>query len=143
MSEFKAFMKQNKKIKPNTMYVATTSIVDEDGNSPEWEIRHITSKENSELREKNTKEVPIPGKYGSFRQKIDTEGYMRDLIVASTVTPNLYDAELQDSYGVSTPEELLMAMVDDPGEYDEFVKFVSDFNGYNKDINAKIDEAKN
>ena len=53
MSKFNAFMKANKVVKENVRRVATTSIVDENGKSPEWEFRHITTKENKELREKN------------------------------------------------------------------------------------------
>ena len=136
-------MKANKVVKENVKYVATTSIVDENGNSPEWEFRHITTKENKALREKNTMEVPIPGRYGAFRQKVNGESYLLDMIVASTVTPNLYDAELQDSYGVKTPEDLLMAMLDNPGEYDDLAAFVQKFNGYNRSLDEKIDEAKN
>lgn len=143
MSKFNAFMKANKVVKENVRRVATTSIVDENGKSPEWEFRHITTKENKELREKNIKEVPIPGKFGAFRQRINGEAYVLDMIVASTVTPNLYDAELQDSYGVSTPEDLLMAMLDNPGEYDDLAAFIQKYNGYNKEINEKIEEAKN
>lgn len=136
-------MKANKVVKENVKRVATTSIVDENGNSPEWEFRHISTKENKALREKNIKEIPIPGKFGAFRQRIDGENYVLDMIVASTVTPNLYDAELQDSYGVKTPEDLLMAMLDNPGEYDELAAFVQKFNGYNKGLDEKIEEAKN
>ncbi|MDO4301258.1 MAG: hypothetical protein Q4D26_07710 [Clostridia bacterium] len=143
MSKFNAFMKANKVVKDNVKRVATTSIVDENGNSPEWEFRHISTKENKALREKNVKEVPIPGKFGAFRQKIDGESYVLDMIVASTVVPNLYDAELQDSYGVKTPEDLLMAMIDNPGEYDDLAAFVQKFNGYNKGLDEKIEEAKN
>lgn len=143
MSNFSAFMKANKKKKENTKMVATTSLADENGVSPEWEFRQISTKENREIREKNTIEVPIPGKFGAFRQKINSEGYVLDMIVASTVVPNLYDASLQDSYGVKTPEDLLMAMVDAPGEYDELAAFVQKFNGYNKSLDEKIKEAKN
>lgn len=143
MSGFSAFMKANKVKKENVKYIATTSIVDGDGNSPEWEFKHISSKENRDIREKNTIEIPIKGKYGAFRQKINTEGYMLDMIVASTVTPNLYDKELQDSYGVKTPEDLLLAMVDAPGEYDELAVFVQNFNGYTKNLDEKVEEAKN
>ena len=48
MSKFNAFMKANKVVKENVRRVATTSIVDENGKSPEWEFRHITTKENKE-----------------------------------------------------------------------------------------------
>ena len=52
-----------------------------------------------------------------YRPKMQTSKYIQKMIVASVVMPDLYDAELQDSYGVKTPEDLLFAMVDDPGEY--------------------------
>lgn len=76
-------------------------------------------------------------------REFNGEAYVLDMIVASTVTPNLYDAELQDSYGVNTPEDLLMAMLDNPGEYDDLAAFIQKYNGYNKEINEKIEEAKN
>ena len=38
------------------------------------------------------------------------------MVAASVVYPDLDNAELQDSYGVKRPEELLLEMVDDPGE---------------------------
>ena len=61
----------------------------------------------------------------------------------SCVVPDLYDTELQNSYGVRNPEDLAYAMVDDPGEYDDFVTFVQKFNGFTKSFEEKVDEAKN
>ena len=75
--------------------------------------------------------------------KLDTSKYMCKLLCASVVEPNLYDKELQDSYGVMTPEDLLTEMIDDPGEYNDFVVFVQNFNGFNTTLNDKIEEAKN
>ena len=64
------------------------------------------------------------------------------MIAASVVYPDLYNKELQDSYGVTTPEDLLLEMVDDPAEYNEFVKFVQDMSGF-ESMSEKVDEAKN
>ena len=50
---------------------------------------------------------------------------------------------MQDSYGVMSPEDLLFALVDDPGEYDAFTAFVQDFNGFTKSFEEKVEEAKN
>ena len=66
-----------------------------------------------------------------YRQKMKSSLYIQRMIAASVVTPDLYDAELQDSYGVKTPEELLLAMVDDPGEYNELAAYVQKFQGFN------------
>lgn len=49
-----------------------------------------------------------------FRQKLKTSQYLAEMIVASTVVPNLYNKELQESYEVKTPVDLLYALVDDP-----------------------------
>lgn len=89
------------------------------------------------------KEIPIKGKSGMYRQKMNTSEYIAKLLVASCVTPDLYDAALQDSYGVMTPEDLLYALVDDPGEYDDFAAFVQKFNGFTTSLEEKVDEAKN
>ena len=55
----------------------------------------------------------------------------------------VYDKDLQDSYGVMTPEDLLKEMVDDPGEYNAFAAVVQNFNGFNTTLEDKVEEAKN
>lgn len=143
MSKFSQFMKANKTVRENGFYPATKSLCDENGNPLEWEFKPITSKENEEIRESCTIEVPITGKPNMFRQKVKTSLYIQRMIAASVVMPDLYDAELQDSYGVKTPEDLLLAMVDDPGEYNELAAFVQKFQGFDVSIKDKVDEAKN
>lgn len=143
MSKFSMFMKANKKAKENAFHPVTKSLCDEKGNPIEWEFRHITSKENEEIRESCTSEAPVPGKPNLYRQKIKAGLYVRKMIAASVVTPDLCDAELQDSYGVKTPEELLLAMVDDPGEYNDLAAYVQKFQGFDVSFEEKVDEAKN
>ena len=143
MSKFALFMKQNKTAKENEFHTVTKTLCDEQGNPLEWEFRHITSKEHERIRDGATRDVPVTGKPNMFRQKMDTAKYSRDLAVASIVSPDLYDAELQDSYGVKTPEDLLMEMVDDPGEYTDLIAFVSKFQGFNVAFEDKVEEAKN
>jgi len=136
------FFKQNKKIKENTFYQATKSLTDEDGNPLEWEIKPISSKENDKIQEDCTIEIPIPGKPNQYRQKIDSTKYMAKLIAASVVFPDLYNAELQDSYGVKTPEALLQEIIDMAGEWNAFAVFINEFNGF-VPIQEEINEAKN
>ena len=85
----------------------------------------------------------MTGKPNMFRPRLKTGQYIRKMIAASVVVPDLYDAELQDSYGVKTPEDLLMEMVDDPGEYNDFAAFVQRFQGFDTTFEDKVDEAKN
>lgn len=143
MSKFSRFMKANKVVKSNEKYVATKSLTDENGKPLQWEFRHITAKENEDLREKCTVDVQVKGKINMFRPKLNTSQYLTEMITASTVYPDLYDSELQDSYGVKTPEDLLFAMVDDPGEYQDLCVFIQEFQGFTETLNEKVDEAKN
>ncbi len=143
MSKFAKFMKANKAVKENGFYPATKSLCDEKGNPIEWEFKHITSKENEEIRESCTVDVPVTGKPNIYRQKLKAGLYIQKMIAASVAVPDLYDAELQDSYGVKTPEDLLMAMVDDPGEYNDLAAFVQKFQGFDVSFEDQVNEAKN
>lgn len=143
MSNFSRFMKSNKKQKENTTYAATKSLVDEEGKPLLWTIRPLTSKDNEEIREACTMDVPITGKPGMFRPKLNSSKYLAKMICASVVEPDLYDSELQDSYGVMKPEDLILEMVNDPGEYAEFGAFIQKFNGFTESLEEKVEEAKN
>ena len=143
MSNFSRFMKQNKIAKKNENFAPTKSLTDENGNALEWEFTHITSKQNENLRESNTYDVPIKGKPNMFRGKLNTSNYLADMIVASTVSPDLYNKELQDSYGVKTPNDLLFALVDDPGEYSDLCRWIQQFQGFTETLDDKVEEAKN
>jgi hypothetical protein len=136
-------MKANKVQKENGKYAPTKSLCDEKGNPLEWEFKHISSKENENLRDSCMIDVPVTGKPNMYRPKLKTSQYLQKMIIASVVFPDLYDAELQDSYGVKTPEDLLFAMVDDPGEYNDLGAWVQQFQGFNTSLDDKVDEAKN
>lgn len=137
------FLKQNKKVRENTEYAATKSLCDENGEPLKWTIKPLSTRENEKIREDCTLDIPITGKPGMYRQKLDTAKYMSKLICTSVVEPNLYSKDLQDSYGVMTPEELVYEMIDNPGEYSDLAEFVQQFNGFDETLQDKVDEAKN
>lgn len=143
MSRFAAFMKENKKVRENGFYAPTKSLCDENGKPLEWEFRHITSKENEKIRSAATNDVQITGKPNMFRPKLDSSKYAANMAVASVVFPDLMDAELQDSYGVKKPDDLLFALVDDPGEYTDLIAYVQKFQGFNISFEDEVEEAKN
>ena len=143
MSNFSRFMKNNKATKENTTFAATKSLTDEKGNPLEWVIKPLTTKENEKIRDDCMVDVPVTGKPNMFRPKLNTSKYIAKMLCACVVEPNLYDKELQDSYGVMTPEDLLKEMVDDPGEYQDFAAFIQNFNGFNTTLEDKVEEAKN
>ncbi len=143
MSDFSRFMKKNKITRENTTFSATKSLVDEKGNPLQWVIKPLSTKENDNIRDTCMIDVPVKGKPNMYRPKLDTSKYIAKMLCACIVDPNLYDKELQDSYGVMTPEELLKEMIDDPGEYQDFASFVQDYNGFNTSFEEKVEEAKN
>lgn len=143
MSALSLFLKKNKKVKENVKFSATKSLCDENGVPLEWEIKPLTTRESDDIREACTVEVPITGKPNIFRQKVNSSKFGAKMLAASVVFPDLYNAELQDSYGVSTPEDLVREMIDDPGEYNRFFAFVQEFNGFDSDLEDKVKEAKN
>ena len=143
MSKFAKFMKSNKTVKENELHPVTKSLCDEKGIPLNWEFRHITSKENEEIREGCTVDLPVTGKPNVYRPKLKSSLYIRRMIAASIVVPDLFNADLQDSYGVKTPEDLLVEMVDDPGEYNDLAAYVQKFQGFNVSFEDKVNEAKN
>ena len=143
MSDLSRFLKANKIKRENTTFAATKSLVDAKGNPLPWTIKPLTTKENDAIRDECMIEVPVKGKPNMFRPKLDTSKYIGKMICACVVEPNLYDKDLQDSYGVMSPDDLLKEMIDDPGEYQEFATFVQNFNGFNTTLKDKVEEAKN
>lgn len=143
MSDLSRFLKTNKIKRENTTFAATKSLVDAKGNPLPWTIKPLTTKENDAIRDECMIDVPVKGKPNVFRPKLDTSKYIGKMICACVVEPNLYDKDLQDSYGVMSPDDLLKEMIDDPGEYQEFATFVQNFNGFNTTLEDKVEEAKN
>ncbi len=152
MSDFSMFMMGNAVTEENVKYVASkrfTKPVSNKKGEPtgkvepvEWEIKSVESDIDEALRKECTKKVPIPGKRGQFNLDTDNDKYMAKLCVASTVYPNLNNAELQDSYGVKSAEELLKKMLK-PGEYAEYKLKVMEVNGFDVSMDELVDDAKN
>lgn len=142
MSNFSKFMKANKIQKKNVMHPVTKSLTDENGEPLLWEIKPLTTKENESIRESCTVEIPVKGKPNMFRPKVDMNLYQAKMMVAAIVFPDLHNAELQNSYGVMSAEELIKEMIDDPAEYTDLAVFVQQLSGF-KTLQEDIDEAKN
>ena len=142
MSNFSKFMKANKIQKENVMHPVTQSLVDENGEPLLWEIKPVTTKENERIRELCTVDVPVKGKPNQYRPKVDMDKYQTKLVCAAIVSPDLNNAELQNSYGVMTPEDLIKEMVDNPAEYTDLMVFIQQLSGF-KTLQEEVDEAKN
>ena len=141
MSEFSVFMAGNVKPDETVKYVASKRFI-QNKKPIEWELKPVSSSLDEAIRKECTKKVPIAGKRGQYTQETDTDKYIGKLCVACTVYPNLNDAELQDSYGVKSGDELLKKMLL-PGEYTEYKAKVMEVNGYDMSMEDLVDEAKN
>lgn len=138
-----AFLKKNKKYKDDVAYKVTSSLCDENGTPLDWKIKAVSTEEYERIREKCTTEVQVTGKPGVYRQKFNSSLFIVKLMCASVAEPDLYNKELQDSYGVMNPEDLIKQMIDNPGEYNEFAEFIQKFNGFDETLQDKVNEAKN
>ena len=134
------FLKENKEQAETTTYKLDFFKGDE---KPELVLKPITTKENNALVRACTHEKQVVGKPGQFTEEVDKVKYASMLAAACVVEPDLYSAELQDSYGVSKPEDLIVEIFDSPGEWGKFFEVINKINGFDKNINDDIKTAKN
>nr|DAX28319.1 MAG TPA: tail assembly chaperone protein [Caudoviricetes sp.] len=106
------FFKSNAKSLPDVKVVVSERFTNEDGNPIEWVLHPISTKLVEEITKRNTKTTIKNGKKEST---VNEENLNAELLEAVVLYPSLNDAELQDSYGVSSANELLSVMLY-PGE---------------------------
>ena len=136
-----AFLAQNAVQIENTKMVVSKRFI-ENGKPIEWEIRALNAGEDEDIRKGATRKMPVPGRRGQLQPETDINLYLARMAAACTVFPNLMDAELQDSYKVKTPEDLLRKMLTS-GEYAEYLQTVQSLNGYDVTTEELVEEAKN
>ena len=138
MSELAFFLRENKVKRENVFFPATLSLVDESGEAVLWEVRAVSTLEDEVVREECTVYDS-----GSGRFRLDVNKYMAKFAAMAVVEPNLYNVNLQNSYDVSTPEDLIREMIDSPSEYQAFVRFVQKFGQNDTSMSERIESAKN
>lgn len=136
-----AFMRDNVEQVQNAFFAPSPRIKGEDGKPMQWEFRCIPASEYARTRSSCIRQVPVPGKKNQFTQQLDTYAFQAKVCAMCTVFPNLGDADLQDSWGVKTPEDLLGQLLIG-GEFDDYVTEVFRVNGFKTD-GELVDEAKN
>lgn len=141
MSDFTMFMAGSAVEDELVEYVASKRFK-EKGKPISWKIKSIDSDLDETIRKECTKKVPINGKRGQYTPELDMDKYMSRLCTMCTVYPDLNNAELQDSYGVKSPEALLKKMLK-VGEYMEYKAKVMEVNGFDLSMDELVDEAKN
>lgn len=106
------FFKSNAKSLPDVKVVVSERFTNEDGTPIEWVLHPISTKKVEEITKRNTKTTIKNGKKEST---VNEENLNAELLEAVVLYPSLNDSELQDSYGVSSANELLSVMLY-PGE---------------------------
>lgn len=140
MSNLQAFFAQNAEKVETVEEVISTRFKDENGTPIPFEFRPISSEENKNIKKACTKKVRV--KKGVYQDELDADAYTDKFLAASIVFPNLKDVELQKSYNVLGEVDLLRAMLL-PGEYTEASLIAQSVNGYDRDMNDLVEEAKN
>ncbi|MBQ6020601.1 MAG: hypothetical protein IJL26_10550 [Clostridia bacterium] len=139
MSGFERFMKSNKQPRLNVFYCATDSLRDEKGEPLKWEIKPLTTREAEEIRMDCTGSVRTE----TGMQTVLSGDFVPRLCAAAVVYPDLKDAALQDSYGVFTPQDLLLELLDSPGDFNALADFVRRQSGLDVSVSRLAEEAKN
>ena len=135
-----AFLKQNVDVVNETEYVASKRIK-VNGEPVAWKIKTLATDETEKMRKKYTKRITDRITRQS-EERFDATAYNEDVLSKAITYPNLYDAELQDSWGVTEPVELVKAMLT-PGEYADLLAAVTEAQGYDVGMEDKVKEVKN
>ncbi len=141
MSKLSAFMRSNVEQIENAKFAPSPRFKGEDGKPMEWEICCISAEEYTRIRSSCIKQVQVTGKKNQVTQQLDTYAFQARVAARCTVFPPLDNAELQDDWGVKTPEALLGKMLIG-GEFDDYVTEVFRINGFKSEADL-VDEAKN
>ena len=136
-----AFLKQNVEIVNEIEYVASKRIKGADGEPIAWKIKTLPTEETEKMRKKFTRRITDRITRQS-EERFDTTAYNEELLSKTITYPNLYDAELQDSWGVTEPVDLVKAMLT-PGEYADLLAAATEAQGFDVGMDDKVKEVKN
>lgn len=106
------FFKSNVKTLPDLRVVVSERFTNEDGTPIEWVLHPISTKRVEEITKRNSRTTI---KNGKKETTVNEENLNAELLEEVVLFPRLNDAELQDSYGVTSVNELLSVMLY-PGE---------------------------
>lgn len=131
------FFKSNVKTLPDIRVVVSERFTNEDGTPIEWVLHPISTKRVEEITKRNSRTTL---KNGKKETTVNEENLNAELLEEVVLFPRLNDAELQDSYGVTSVNELLSVMLY-PGETQVLTKALQDVMSGVKAND--IDELKN
>lgn len=138
----KSFLRQNVKPNEHEKVQISKRIIDEETGEPEfWEIRALDSYEVDECERQATKLQRV-GKTDRYEAKTDQGKFALMTMTRAIIYPDLTDRELQDSYGVNNPEDLLCKLLL-PGERQKLIDICNRLNNYGQDLDDAVEQSKN
>lgn len=138
MSNLQAFMTPN--TEETREVIISDRFRDKDGKVVPFVIKSLSQAENEEIKKRTS--IPVVKSGVVIGDKLDSEKYGRELVLASVRTPNFRDSELCKFYATMDPLEVPSKMLR-VGEYSKLVKAINDLNGLNDNIEVLEEEAKN
>ena len=124
-------------VKVENEFIVVSDRFKENGEAVKWEIRGITSEENTNIMKKNTRRDK------KTKQEIfDRSAYMDELVASAVVYPDLKNAELQKAYGVIGEVKLLNKMLL-LGEFMTLSEAVQKLSGLDVEDEDQVEEIKN
>lgn len=115
-------------------FIVSNRFKNEDG-AISWKLRAMSP--DSALLATDRATV-IQGRQNKFK----TDKYFKDIVTETVIYPNLRDKELQDSYGVMEPGQLLNKMLN-AQEFNRLLEKCMEINGLKKSFDDLKTEAKN
>ena len=138
MSNLQAFMTPN--TEETREVIISDRFKDKDGKVVPFVIKSLSQAENEEIKKRTS--IPIVKNGVVIGDKLDSEKYGRELVLASVTTPNFRDSELCKFYATMDPLEVPGKMLR-VGEYRRLVMAINELNGLNDNIEVLEEEAKN
>lgn len=138
MDNLSAFLAENVEQIENKKVVISKRFKDKDGKPIEWEIKALTGEEQDDCQRRA---MVQRNDRGRIVRELDQNKYIYNMIAAAVVFPDLFDAKLQDSYKVKTPEALLKKMLYSR-ELDTLAEEIREISDI-EDINEAVKDAKN
>ncbi len=106
----------------------------------EFVLKAITEEKDKVIRSQSQKRVKQKG--NTYTSELDTDLYMKKLVIETVIVPDFKNSELQAKWGVLGAEALLDKMFN-PGELSDLLYKVREVNGYDQDPNELVEAAKN
>jgi hypothetical protein len=116
--------------------VVSPRFKDKDGNILKFKIKAMTNKTFDDLRKRYTR-------VGKGRKvDFDAQGFNMAVVIEHTLDPDFKDADSIKKLGCTTPEEYLNKVLLS-GEIATLVNKIQELSGFDIDMEALVEEAKN